>query len=77
MIIRTRNETVSALSLYLYGIGSDDTCWLRFRLQGRVRFSSGIMCKSMYDDPEDADDLEQCIQSAKNDYQSCIEDCKN
>ena len=34
-------------------------------------------CKSMYDEPEDADDLEQCIQSAKDDWQSCIEDCKN
>lgn len=34
-------------------------------------------CKLMYDDPEDADDLEQCIQSAKDDYQSCIEECNN
>ena len=41
-------------------------------------FDSAVeSCKSMYDDPEDADDLEQCIQSAKDDYQSCIEDCKN
>jgi hypothetical protein len=31
----------------------------------------------IYDDPEDADDLEMCIQSAKSDYQSCIEECKN
>jgi hypothetical protein len=34
-------------------------------------------CKLIYDDPEDADDLEMCIQSAKSDYQSCIEECKN
>jgi hypothetical protein len=34
-------------------------------------------CKSMYDDPDDADDLEQCIQSAKDEYQSCVEDCKD
>jgi hypothetical protein len=32
-------------------------------------------CKSQYDDPEDADDLEFYIQAAKDDYQSCIEDC--
>ena len=32
-------------------------------------------CKSMYDDPDDADDLQQCIESAKDEYQSCIEEC--
>ena len=29
----------------------------------------------MYDDPDDADDLQQCVQSAKDEYQSCIEEC--
>jgi hypothetical protein len=32
-------------------------------------------CKSLYDDPDDADDLQQCIQDAKDQYQSCIEEC--
>ena len=32
-------------------------------------------CKSMYDDPDDADDLQQCIENAKDEYQSCIEEC--
>jgi hypothetical protein len=32
-------------------------------------------CKLMYDDPDDADDLQQCIQNAKDEYQSCIEGC--
>jgi len=32
-------------------------------------------CKSQYDDPEDADDLQQCIQNAEDEYQSCIDEC--
>jgi hypothetical protein len=34
-------------------------------------------CKLLYDAPDDADDLERCIQSARYDYESCIEDCKD
>jgi len=29
----------------------------------------------MYDEPDDADDLQQCIQNAKDEYQSCIDEC--
>jgi hypothetical protein len=32
-------------------------------------------CKLLYDQPEDADDLQQCIQNAKDEYQSCIDEC--
>ena len=32
-------------------------------------------CKLMYDDPDDADDLQQCIQDARDEYQSCVEEC--
>jgi hypothetical protein len=32
-------------------------------------------CKLMYDEPDDADDLQQCIQDAKDEYQSCVEEC--
>lgn len=40
-------------------------------------FDSAVAdCKLQYDDdPDDPDDLEQCIQSAKDDYVSCIEEC--
>jgi hypothetical protein len=34
-------------------------------------------CKLMYDEPDDADDLELCIQSARADYEACIEECKD
>jgi hypothetical protein len=32
-------------------------------------------CKLLYDDPDDAEDVQMCIQQAKDEYQSCIEDC--
>ncbi|MGB8684434.1 MAG: hypothetical protein WCD12_16225 [Candidatus Binatus sp.] len=33
-------------------------------------------CHIMYgDDPEDADELSTCIQDARDDYRSCVEDC--
>jgi len=28
-----------------------------------------------YGDPEDMDDLRLCLQAAKDDYESCNEDC--
>jgi len=34
-------------------------------------------CRSLYDEPDDADDLQQCIQHAQDEYQSCIEECTN
>jgi hypothetical protein len=37
--------------------------------------SAVASCKLLYDEPEEAEDLAICIQSAKDDYQSCIEDC--
>jgi len=32
-------------------------------------------CKMPYGDPEDMDDLRLCLQAAKDDYESCNEDC--
>jgi len=34
-------------------------------------------CKSLYDDPDDADDLRLCLQTAKDDYDSCIYECNH
>jgi hypothetical protein len=41
-------------------------------------FDSAIrICKLLWDAPKDSDDLEMCIDSAKSQYESCIEDCKD
>ena len=34
-------------------------------------------CKEMYDDPGDANMLRMCIDDAKGQYQSCIDECEN
>jgi len=34
-------------------------------------------CRSTYDDPDDADVLQQCLQNAKYEYESCIEECNS
>jgi hypothetical protein len=32
-------------------------------------------CKQQYDDPDDADDLRQCIEDAKTDFDDCKDEC--
>jgi hypothetical protein len=32
-------------------------------------------CHVQFSDPEDADDLANCIQNARDDYRTCVEDC--
>ena len=34
-------------------------------------------CHLMYDDPEEADDLRMCLDNAKDEYDSCIEECES
>jgi hypothetical protein len=34
-------------------------------------------CKDQHDDPGDAGDLKMCIDHAKSEYQSCIDECEN
>lgn len=34
-------------------------------------------CQIMHDGPDDADDLVSCIESARSDYESCVDDCNN
>ncbi len=34
-------------------------------------------CKTNYEDPEDADELQMCMDDAKSEYQSCIVECED
>jgi len=33
-------------------------------------------CKANYDDPDDADDLKTCMDDARKEYESCLEECE-
>ena len=58
-------------------------------LPGAANATCGEECDSQYssdiddcrfqfgDDPADADDLAACIQEARDDYRSCLDDCAN
>ena len=34
-------------------------------------------CKEQYDDPDDADELQTCLNDARRGYESCINDCED
>ena len=34
-------------------------------------------CLSQYEDPDEADDLQACLQDAKAAYEDCIEECES
>ena len=44
----------------------------------REEYESDVdSCHLLYSDADDADDLQQCVQEAKDDYDACIEECDN
>jgi hypothetical protein len=34
-------------------------------------------CRANYDDPDDADELQICIDNVRSGYESCINDCED
>ena len=34
------------------------------------------LCKSLFTDPDDADDLAECVGDAKKGYESCVQECE-
>ncbi len=34
-------------------------------------------CNEQYDDPDDDEMLRTCVDDAKNEYQSCVDECDN
>ena len=34
-------------------------------------------CKTQNDDPDDADELQMCLDNAKIEYESCINECED
>jgi outer membrane murein-binding lipoprotein Lpp len=62
----------------LLAIASAMIVWAGCKTDCNDEYDSAVeSCNSSYDDPEDSDDLTQCIQSAKDESQSCIEECDN
>jgi hypothetical protein len=52
--------------------------WAGCKSDCRDEYDSEIeSCKSQYDDPDDVDELRQCIQNATDEYEFCIEECNS
>ena len=44
----------------------------------RDEYESDVrLCHLLHDDPDDSGSLTSCIESAKSDYDSCVDDCDN
>ena len=51
-----------------------------YHMRTKIRATTIVLCitsKSQYDDPDDVDELRQCIQNATDEYESCIEECNS
>jgi hypothetical protein len=52
--------------------------WAGCKSECRDEYDAAIeSCKSDYDDPDDVDELRQCIQNETDEYESCIEECNS
>jgi len=65
------------LSVILLTISSA-MIWAGCKTDCRDECDSAIeSCKSLYDDPQDVDELRQCIQDVTDEYESCIQECNS
>jgi hypothetical protein len=52
--------------------------WAGCKSDCRDEYQSEIeSCHLLNDDPDDADDLQICLQDAKDQYDACVEECDN
>ncbi len=65
------------LPAFLFAMSSA-MIWAGCKSDCRDDYESEVeSCRLIYDTPDDADELQMCIQNAKDQYESCIEECDN
>ena len=58
----------------LYGLNT----WAGCKSDCQDEYASAVeSCKTQYDDPDDADELQTCMDNTKSEYDSCIDECEN
>jgi hypothetical protein len=77
MNITFKQVTIRRFALPLILLAASSVMvWAGCKSDCRDAYDSEIeSCKLIYDDPDDADELRQCIQNASDEYESCIEEC--
>ncbi len=52
--------------------------WADCKSDCQNEYESAITsCKEQYNDPGDADDLQKCLDDAKGNYDSCVDECED
>jgi hypothetical protein len=70
--------TKRLVCLILLFTGAAAMVWAGCKSDCADEYQSAVeSCKLLYDEPSDSDSLKLCIESAKDDYDSCIEECDN
>ncbi len=71
---------MSLLLLLLLGAAlfSPPPAWSDCKSDCQGEYQSEVeSCKTQFEDPDDANDLQACFDDATRDYQSCLEECEN
>lgn len=59
-------------------LGSALSAWADCKSDCRDQYESNTeSCKSTYEDPEDSEYLQKCIDSAQDQYDSCLGECED
>jgi len=79
MNITFKQVTIRRLALPLILLAASSVMvWAGCKSDCRDEYESEVdSCKLLYDDPDDAFGLQLCIQNARNEYQSCSDECDN
>jgi hypothetical protein len=76
--IMRKRWIIVAFVLVLIAFGFSHRSMAGCKWDCRDEYGSEVeSCKEMCDDPGDADMLRMCIDDAKSQYQSCIDECEN
>ena len=52
--------------------------WADCKSDCRNEYESAVKsCKEQDNDPDDADELQSCLDAAKGDYESCMDECED
>ena len=66
------------LTLLISTLILSSPAWADCKSDCKDQFNSEIKsCNPLNDDPEDSDMLKMCIDSAKDEYDSCIAECED
>ena len=76
--IMRKSWTIVAFILVLTAFGSSHPSMAGCKSDCRDAYESEVeSCQDQYDDPGEAAMLKVCIDDAKSQYQSCIDECEN